>query len=153
MASNARIFFAGVGTTFVILAVGFSGGLILAKSALHDRPQQVRSSPEPALGMRVILPLSSEPAIQAAERTASPEPKPPVQPTQGMQAPVEQRVEKAAPKTVERDLKAERRRYAERRAKSIAAARAHRQLEPREQTIPGIMAFGGYDSRTRFFGN
>jgi hypothetical protein len=30
MASNARIFFAGVGTTFVILAVGFSGGLILA---------------------------------------------------------------------------------------------------------------------------
>jgi hypothetical protein len=33
MASNARIFFAGVGTTFVILAIGFGGGLMLAKSA------------------------------------------------------------------------------------------------------------------------
>ena len=45
MASNARMFL-GVGTTFVILAVGFSGGLLLAKSALHDRPnrcQQVQS--------------------------------------------------------------------------------------------------------------
>ena len=46
MASNARVFFAGVATTFVVLAVGFSGGLILAKSALHDRPQQLRASSE-----------------------------------------------------------------------------------------------------------
>jgi hypothetical protein len=64
---------------------------------------------------------------------------------------VEQQVEKADPKKAERE--AERRRYAERKAKRIAAARAHRQLELREQTIPGIMAFGGYDSRTKFFGN
>lgn len=32
MASNGRIFFAGVGTTFAILAVGFGGGLMLAKT-------------------------------------------------------------------------------------------------------------------------
>jgi hypothetical protein len=139
MASNARIFFAGVGTTFVILAFGFSGGLILAKSALHDRPQQTRASSEPAPAVRVILPLSSEPAT--------------VQPAQEVQAPVERQVEKADPRKVERDLRAERRRYAERRARRIAAAGARLQVEPREQTIPGIMAFGGYDSRTRFFGN
>ena len=36
MASNARIFFAGVGTTFLILGVGFGGGLILASSTLKQ---------------------------------------------------------------------------------------------------------------------
>ena len=66
---------------------------------------------------------------------------------------MEQQVKKADPGKAERDLKTERRRYAERKAKRIAAARAHRQLEPREQTVPGIMAFGSYDSRTGFFGN
>lgn len=151
MASNARIFFAGVGTTFVILAVGFSGGLLLAKSALHDRPEQMRASSEPAPGMRVVLPPSSEPAIQVVERTISPEPKPSVQPAQEVPAPVQQRVEKA--KMTERDLKAERRRYAERKARRIAAARAQLQDKPREQTAPGIMAFGGNDPRMRFFGN
>src|SRR6478735_2324278 len=148
MASNARIFFAGVGTTFVILAVGFSGGLILAKSALHDRPQQTHASSEPAPVMRVILPPLSEPAIQVAERTASPEP--PVRPAQEVQELVEQQVKKKAdPGKAERDLKAERRRSAEQKAKRIAAARARMQVEPREVTVPGIMAFGGYDSRTR----
>lgn len=151
MASNARIFFAGVGTTFVILAFGFSGGLILAKSAFHDRPQQTRASSEPTPAMRVILPLSSEPATQEAERTTPPEPT--VQPAQEVHAPVERQVEKANPRKAERDSKAERRRYAERKAKRIAAANARLQVEPREQTVPGIMAFGGYDSRTRFFRN
>jgi hypothetical protein len=151
MASNARIFFAGVGTSFVILAVGFSGGLMLAKTALNDPPQQMRATSEPASGMRVVLPPSSEPAIQVVERTNSPESKPPVQPAQEMQAPVQQQVEKA--KKAERDLKAERRRYAERKARRIAAARAQLQVEPREQTVPGVMAFGGYDPRMRPFGN
>ena len=36
MASNFRIFFAGVGTTFIILGVGFGGGLMMAKSALEE---------------------------------------------------------------------------------------------------------------------
>jgi hypothetical protein len=152
MASNTSIFFAGIGTSFVILAVGFSGGLILAKSTLQDRPQQMRASSEPVPGMRVILPPSSEPAIQVAEGTASPEPKPPVQPAQEVQAPVEQRVEKADLRKAEKDLKAERRRYAERKAKRIAAARARLQVEPREQMVPGIMAFGGDDPRRGFFG-
>ena len=36
MASNVRIFFAGVGTTFILLGVGFGGGLMMAKSALEE---------------------------------------------------------------------------------------------------------------------
>ena len=36
MASNLRIFFAGVGTTFILLGVGFGGGLMMAKSALEE---------------------------------------------------------------------------------------------------------------------
>jgi type IV secretory pathway VirB10-like protein len=150
MASNARIFFAGVGTTFVILALGFGGGLMLAKSALHDQSPQMRANSEPTPGMRVILSPSAEPAIQVAEWTAAPEPKPQVQPVQEVQAPVEQQVEKADPKKAERDLKAEHRRYAERKAKRIAAARARQHVEPRERTEPGIMAFGGDESRLSF---
>ena len=67
-----------------------------------------------------------------------------------VQSPVEQQVEKKDPKKAERDLKAERRRYAERKAKRIAAARARQQVEPRERTEPGIMAFGGDESRMSF---
>ena len=36
MSTNARVFFAGVGTTFVILAVGFGTGLMMASSTLQD---------------------------------------------------------------------------------------------------------------------
>jgi hypothetical protein len=137
----------------LLLAIGFTGGLMLAKSALHDRPQQMRASLEPAPAMRVILPPSSVPEMHAAEGPASPEPKPPIQPAQKVQAPVEQQVEKADLKKAERDLKAERRRYAERKVKRIAAARTYLQVPTREQTVPGVMAFGADDSRTRFFGN
>jgi hypothetical protein len=36
MATSAKAFFAGIGATFVILAVGFGGGIMLAKSALEE---------------------------------------------------------------------------------------------------------------------
>jgi hypothetical protein len=36
MASNAGIFFAGVGTTFIILGAGFGAGIMMATSALKD---------------------------------------------------------------------------------------------------------------------
>ena len=82
----------------MILAVGFGGGLMLAKSALHDHPPQMRAGSEPTPGMRVILPPSAEPAIPVAERTAAPEPKPQVLPVRGVQSPVEQQVKKQDPK-------------------------------------------------------
>jgi len=106
MASNARIFFAGVGTTFVILAIGFGGGLMLAKSALHDPSGQTRANSEAARGMRVILPASAEPALQV---TAAVPTEPQAQPAQNVQAPViEKSVEKAEPNKAEKDMKAAR---------------------------------------------
>jgi hypothetical protein len=118
MASNARIFFAGIGTSFVILGVGFSAGLMLAKSALHDPPEQNRTTPEPSPAMRVILPASAEPAPQAVAAAPAPEPQPQAQ--AGQDAQVAQKTpEDTATKKLDRDERAERRkRYAERKAKS-----------------------------------
>ena len=45
MTSHARIFFAGVGTTFVILAIGFGGGVLLATSAVKDNSSTVKRPP------------------------------------------------------------------------------------------------------------
>jgi hypothetical protein len=36
MALNAGIFFAGMGTTLIILGTGFGGGLMMATSALKE---------------------------------------------------------------------------------------------------------------------
>jgi hypothetical protein len=153
MTSSARIFFAGVGTTFAILIVGFGGGLMMAKSAVQDRPVQLRANSEQPPGVRVVLPASAEPATPASERPAAVEPIPQIQPVQNVRAAAEQQVETPDPKKAKSDLKAERRRYAERKAKRIAAARARLQLEPQQRTEPSIMAFGGDVSRTSFFGN
>ena len=150
MASTARIFFAGIGTSFLILAVGFSGGLMLARSTLHDHASQTRAGVEPPRGVRVVLPTSAEPAVQASPST---DPLPQIQPVKEVQAPVAPLPEKTGPKTAERELKAERRRYAERKAQRAAAVRARRQVEPQERQVLGIMAFGGDVSRTGFFGN
>jgi hypothetical protein len=101
MASNARIFFAGVGTTFVILAISFGGGLMLAKSALHDPSGQTRANSEAARGMRVILPASA-PALKVTAAVPT-EPQTQAQPAQNVQAPVlEKPVEKAEPNKAER---------------------------------------------------
>ena len=57
MASNGGFFFAGVGTTFIILGAGFGGGVMLANSAL-DKPAefQARASAEPQSPVRAVLP-------------------------------------------------------------------------------------------------
>ena len=150
MASTARIFFAGIGTTFLILAVGFGGGLLLAKSTLHDPPLQTRASSESNRSVRVILPTSAEPAMQSTPIIPD-EPMSEVHPVKEVQAPVTQPNEKADSKMGERERRAERRRYAERKAKRLAAVRVRRQVEPLERSEPSIMAFGGDVSRT--FGN
>ena len=64
MASNARIFFAGVGTTFIILGVGFIGGLMMAQSALEEPTgYRSRASSETLTPARVVLPLTTEAAL------------------------------------------------------------------------------------------
>jgi hypothetical protein len=77
MASSARIFFAGVGTTFAILAAGFGGSLMLANTALHDTSSQTRASAEKASPARVILPVSAE-AAQPPQPAVPSEPGPQV---------------------------------------------------------------------------
>jgi type IV secretory pathway VirB10-like protein len=160
MASNARIFFAGIGTSFVILAVGFGAGLILAKSALHDPPLQNRATSEPSPGIRVILPASAEPTPQIAAAPPAPEPKLQAQAGQDSQAQVTQKApEETATKKLDRDESIERRkRYAERKAKRqaatrIAAAKARQRIERQEPTQPSIMAFGNDEPRISLFGN
>ena len=152
MASSARIFFAGVATTFAILAAGFGGGVMLARSALHDQPAQTRASAEPPAPARVILAATAAPAVRAPE-PAAPEPKAQIQPeTQAAAAPIQ--VEKTDPKKAERESRAQRRRIAERKARKIAAERARRMEAQQPQQTPGILAFGVDQSRHGgLFGN
>lgn len=153
MASNVRIFFAGIGTSFVILAVGFGAGLMLAKSALNEPPLQNRATSEPSPAMRVILPASAEPAPQITAAAPAPEPQPQAQ-TEPQTQVAQKPPENAAARKLDRDERAERRkRYAERKAKRIAAAKARQRIEWQQRTEPGILAFGNDEPRISFFGN
>ena len=160
MASSANMFFAGVGTTFLILAVGFGGGLMLAQSALQDAPPQTRASSEStsseSSGVRVILPASAEPAPQSTAAVPAPAPAPPPQPAQHLQAPVQTQVEPTEVKKSERDLRAERRKRQAERVRKMERRelnRAPQRIEQDRQDV-GIVAFGGDQPRMgSFFGN
>jgi hypothetical protein len=66
MASNERVFLAGVGTTLLILALGFGGGVMLSRTG--PKPSTTRQVAAAALpSVRVILPASAEPAEPAGE--------------------------------------------------------------------------------------
>lgn len=149
MASNARIFFAGIGTTFLIIGAGFGGGLMFAKSALHDQmPVQTRASSQ-LNPVRVILPTTAEAAEapQAPQQTATV----PVQPAPPEVKVPEKQVEKVDTRKAEAEERARKKRYAERKARKIA-----KQMEAKQQVEqrPGIMAFDGDQPRTvGFFGN
>ena len=161
MASNARIFFAGVGTTFIILGAGFAGGLMMATSALKEPTEyQNRTAAGPPSPARVILPSTAEAAQPPQPIATAPEPPlpPPPQPVKEAQAPAERQVERVDTRRAEAEQRERRKRYAERKAKR-QAARAHRQrqIEQGEHQEAPIMAFGG-DEPPRsdgfgFFGN
>ena len=163
MSSNARIFFARVGTTFVVLAVGFGGGLMMASSMLQDPTGRAPPAAAGLAPVRVILPTSAEPAqpSQPAQPMApaipAPESVPQAQQVKEGYAPVEEQVEKPAASRAEAVEQKHLRRSAERRAKKLATARARQQLleQQRREREPGIIAFGG-DEQPRmsgFFGN
>jgi type IV secretory pathway VirB10-like protein len=157
MISNARIFFAGVATTFLILGIGFAGGMMLAASALHDRPAQMRASSESSPAVKVILPVTAEPSLQVPPAAQTPEAPPQVQPVKEVELPIkpaenaDAKQDARQSKQDERQLKAERRKQAERKARRIAAARARQQVEPEKGQQPGLMAFG--NDGLRLFGN
>ena len=164
MASNAGIFLAGAGTTFIILGAGFGGGLMMATSALKE-PTEHRNhaSAEPPSPVRVILPSTAEAAQppQPSQQTATtPQPPmpPPLQPVKEAQAPVEKQVEQVDTRKAEAEQRERRKRYAERKAKRQAErAKRQQQIEQGEHQEAPIMAFGGDEPRRSggfgFFGN
>ena len=152
MASSARIFFAGVGTTFAILAVGFGAGILMANSTYSGTSAQKPASSEPPAA-RVVYPSSAEPALPVAapvptEPTPAPSPQLSTQATSTSEAQPQSQVEERS--KTRRELRADRRRrYAERRAR-----RHQRPHESPDQREPGIMAFDGdAPPRAGFFGN
>jgi len=146
MASNGGFFFAGVGTTFIILGAGFGGGVMLANSAL-DKPAeyQSRASAEPQSPVRVVLPapaVAAQPPEQPQQIAAAPQP--PIQPVQETQP----LGEKQASKTGAKKAQAERRkRYAERKARRQAEKAKRQQSEPSDYQEAPVMAFGGDERR------
>lgn len=158
MASNAGIFFAGVGTTFIILGAGFGGGLMMATSVLKEPVgYQKRTSDEPPPAARVILPSTAEAAQQAAT-APEPPPPPPLQPAKEAEPAVQKQVEKVDTKKVELEQRERRKRYAERKARRHAErAKRQQQIERNEPQEAPILAFGGDEPRRSggfgFFGN
>lgn len=167
MAAKERIFFAGVATTFAILAIGFGGGLLMASSTLRDEAVQKRSTIEPPRAARMIYPPSAEPSLQvtaAVPQTASAEPTQPAQVVQAppqmspaIQAEREKQAEKQADRAARRKAAAAARerhkRLAEMKVRREALARQQQEARPQE---PRIMAFDAGDERPRatgFFGN
>ena len=162
MATNIGAFFVGVGTTSAILAVGFGGGLMMAKTAMEPRTEvQARASQQAAPPVRVILPASSEPAqppqptasLTAATEQMAP-PPPALTPIKDASAP-EQAFEKVDRRKAEAEEREQRNRAAQRKAKRLAE-RAKRQPQI-EQSRPPVMAFGVDEPPHRpsfgFFGN
>ncbi|MDP1867848.1 hypothetical protein [Bradyrhizobium sp.] len=157
MPSSARIFVAGVLTTFVILALGFGGDLVLAQLASKEPSgYQTRASSVQPPAVRVILPASAEPAQQARAASAVPAPQPQIQPVKEVQAPIEKQIQNAhAPRTsvAAEERRERRKRYAEQKSRRMDA-RAKQQMEQtRQRSEAGILAFGGDDLRSSNFWN
>jgi hypothetical protein len=162
MASSARIFFAGVGTTFIILGAGFGGGLMMAKSALKEPTgYQTRASAEPPSPARVILPSSAEaaqPPQPSQPIDTTPQPSPQLQPVKEAEPLGEKQVEKVDTRKTEAGQRERRKRYAERKAKrQLERAKRQQQIEQGERQEVPILAFGGDERRQGggfgFFGN
>ena len=165
--SNARIFFAGVGTTILLIGAGFGGGLMLAHTAMEPAPQVRTNAADQLPPARVVLPVSSEPAPPPpSEAAAVPAPLPQqAQPravfTTEAAAQSEKENEQAdraeRRKTEAAERHQRRRAAAERKARREAARLAKQRQEQQQETYsterPPIMAFGGESRTAGFFGN
>jgi len=166
MATRATTFFAGVGTTIVILAAGFGGGLMMARTTLEPNvAASGRSVTDRLPPARVVLSASAEAATPREAQVAAvpvPEAAPPapllVQ-THDVQATVEKEKEKdkqaerAERRKAEADERERRKRVAARRATREAARMAKQQEQQQRPQQPGIMAFDDAQPRAGFSGN
>lgn len=161
MPSSASIFFAGIGTTFLILGAGFGGGMMMANTALKEpNRHEQRTSAEAPAPLRVVLPASAvaaepkQPAQQPAPapEVAAPSQMPPAKEAQALP----DKVEKADTRKAEAEQRDRRKRSAERKAKRLAAKRNQQPPAELRNEAP-VMAFGGDESRQggglNLFGN
>jgi hypothetical protein len=158
MTSSGRIFFAGVGTTFVILGIGFGAGLMLAKASIEPSARSY-SSADPMSPVRVILPASPDPPLpsQTPVQTAD------VPPESQRGAPLKEvqqasETDRAERRKAEADERGRRKKVAERKARREAARLAQQQeQQQRSKQQPSIVAFGQTDDQPRsgggFFGH
>ena len=155
MASNGSIFFAGVGTTFLILGAGFGSGMFMANSALKPSAHQAQAPIELPAPIRVVLPSSAQ-AAEPKTLASVDQPAAPAQvqlPQKEVQA-TSERIEKAESGGSQPDRR--KRRQAERRARRLEARQVRREIKPVGQAP--ILAFGGDEppaakSNFNLFGN
>jgi hypothetical protein len=69
--SNVSMFFAGVGTTALLLGAGFGGGLMLARTAMEPASQTRATAADRLPPARVVLPASGETASAPSEAAPS----------------------------------------------------------------------------------
>ena len=139
MASDARIFLAGVAASFVFLAAA----LVLAKPALHDPPSPWASS-APFSGMGLTRSAAAEPAtaVRLSDRLPQIQHAKDAQ-TENQVVAQDKQLGSESPNN-KKDLKAERRkRLAERRAKRKIAQRIRQPFQLMTPQDPAIMASGG----------
>jgi hypothetical protein len=155
MASSARIFFAGVGTTFLILGVGFGGGVMMADSAFkNSTTSQAQARIESPV--RVILPTTQ--AAQPPQSEVQPQSQQVTAVAAAPLVPVTQPLKELGTRTesvdVRKEVAEERRRHAERRAKR-QAERTRRQQQVQPSQAATVMAFGREEPQRGlgFFGN
>ena len=172
MASSTRAFFAGIGTTFVILGVGFGGGLMVAKTALNDTPGRTRLAAHQIEPARVVLPTTAEAAPTPEPAALPPEPASVevIAPEQQVEKVDLKKPEAVDTKKADAEERARKKRYAERKARKIAAKQkmdTKHQIEPKQQLEatpeteparapqPAMMAYGWEDQprQISFFGN
>jgi hypothetical protein len=165
MAYKERIFFAGVGTTFALLAIGFWGGLLMASSTIHYEPAQKKASSEPPPAVRVIHPALTEPALPITASAPVEATTLPAEPAHQMAAAKEmaqviqndQQTKHPEQRKAEAARRERRKRLAETKAyrEAARAKLQHEQQEVRQEPArPGIMAFGEDEpAKVNFFGN
>ena len=167
--SNAHIFFAGVGTTILLIGAGFSGGLMVAKTAMEPAPQTRAAAPDRLPPARVVLPASSEapttpppPVTEGAGPAALPQQQaqpPIISATESARA-KDREVEHAEKRKAEAAEREQRRRLVDRKAKREAARLAKQRQDQQQQNASPqerapIMAFGTDEQPKMggFFGN
>lgn len=157
MATNTSTFFAGMGTTIVILALGFSGGMMLTRTLAGPPSERQDAAPkEPS--MRVILPASAEPAQPPQLSLTTSEPALRAQPPVKEAVLPEKTMEKVDIHKAEAAEGERRKQSAERKAKRLAEkAKRQQKIELSQAHDAPIVAFGGNESRQSggfgFFGN